>query len=205
VPGSDVVYAVEQLRDGRRFSSRRVRALAGERLLSESTVSFASDTDGLSYQAAAPAVPAPDGLPVFDPSGEPPSSEAPRRPPFLFEQRLIRWSGPQAGGRNALEVWARPAGAVPNDPLLRAAVLAALSDISTQLLGLDPRVVPRPSAASLNHMLWLHELPPLDGWLLVLRESTIAAHGRVLQSGAIYTRAGIRCASLAQESLIAHE
>ncbi|HLZ72572.1 MAG TPA: hypothetical protein VKV26_21915 [Dehalococcoidia bacterium] len=52
---------------------------------------------------------------------------------------------------------------MPDDPLARAAALAALSDISTQLMGLKPDIFSRPDLATLNHSLWLHELPPLDG------------------------------------------
>ena len=86
--------------------------------------------------------------------------------------------------------------------MLRAAALAALSDLSSQLLGLEPDAPAREMAATLNHTLWLHSLPPIAGWLLFLRESTVATQGRVLMTGAIYAAGGTRCASLAQESLL---
>jgi acyl-CoA thioesterase-2 len=205
LPGAEVRYQVERLRDGRRFSSRRVRALEGERLLTDATVGFAAEAPGSAYQAAAPAVAPPEELPLFFSSGEPNDGQAPpRRRGFLFEQRLIRWQGPGQDGNNLLEVWARANGEVPDDPLLRAAALAALSDLTSQLMGFEPKSAEQ-AAASLNHTFWLHSLPRLDGWLLFVRESSIAMGGRVLMTGALYTREGVRCASLAQESLLAGE
>jgi acyl-CoA thioesterase-2 len=206
MPGAVVQYTVDHLRDGRRFSTRRVRALEDGRLLNESTVSFAAPLEGLSYQAPAPAAPSPEALPLFNGSaGAPAAREVRRRSGFLFEQRLIRWSGPSPEGANRLELWSRAIGEVPPDPVLRAAALAALSDLMSQLMGLEPGERSEHMAATLNHTLYLHAVPAFDGWLQFVRESSIAVAGRVLMTGAIYSSAGVRCASLSQESLQSSE
>lgn len=205
LPGADVRYQVERLRDGRRFATRHVRAFESDRLLTVASVSFAAEAPGTAYQAQAPTVPPPEGLLQLVLPGRPGGEEpAPPRRGYLFEQRLIRWQGPERDGNNLLELWARANGALPDDPIARAVALAALSDLTSQVMGLEPDD-PRQAAASLNHTLWLHRLPRLDGWLLFVRESSIAVGGRVLMTGALYTEDGVRCASLAQESLLTGE
>jgi len=203
MPGSEARYVVERLRDGRRFSTRRVRAVEGERLLSESTVSFSAAPGTTNFQAQAPSAPAPEGLPLFAPDGPPPITPRPGSTGALVEQRLIRWTGPSDGGLNRLDLWYRPLGAVPDDPVLRAAALAAFSDLSSQLLGFEPDASPRPEAATMSHVIWFHALPSLDGWLLFPREASVMVGGRVLMTGALYTRDGRRCATLVQESVVA--
>ena len=113
LPGADPVYTVERLRDGRRFASRRVAAVADDKLLSETVVSFAAPAGGLAFQAAHPAVPPPAELPAFEPSGAPQPEGAARRSSFLFEQRLARWQGPSAAGKNRLDLWSRPLAKIP--------------------------------------------------------------------------------------------
>lgn len=203
MPGAPVRYRVERLRDGRRFSTRRVQALQDGRLLSETTIGFTAGSSGVAYQAAPPSAPPPEGLPQFDPP-HPGAVREPRRDDgqrgFLFEQRLIRWTGGGEQGA-ALDLWARADGGVPADPVTRAAVLGALSDLSSHFVGVEPGGVHH-GGASLDHKLWWHALPPLDDWLLFTYQSDIAVDGRVWQSGALYTRAGARCVSFVQEALL---
>jgi acyl-CoA thioesterase-2 len=204
LPGAPVRYAVERLRDGRRFSTRRVQALQEGRLLSEATVGFTAGSSGVAYRAAAPSVPPPDSLPPFAPRHPGPAvdgDEESARRGFLFEQRLIRWAGGDDGQGAALDLWARTDGAVPDDAVTRAAVLGALSDLSSHFVGVEPGGVHH-GGASLDHKLWWHALPPLDDWLLFTHQSDVAVQGRVWQSGALYTRAGLRCVSFAQEALL---
>jgi acyl-CoA thioesterase II len=205
MPDSPVRYAVERLRDGRRFTTRRVQSWQNGRLLSDAVVGFVAAGAGPSYQAAAPAVPPPEDLPLFEPWRQPAQgraaddAEGPGAS-FLFEQRLIRWQAGGEGRGAALDLWARAVGDVPDDLMTRAAVIGTLSDLMSHFVGLDPNGSPR-GGASLDHKLWWHHIPALDDWLLFCRVSDVAVDGRVLQNGAIYTRDGLRCATLAQESL----
>ena len=202
--GAPVRYVVERLRDGRRFTTRRVQALQEGRLLSETTIGFTAGSNGVAYQSAPPAAPDPETLPPFAPRqpGRVHESEPAREQRgFLFEQRMIRWTGGGEGQGAMLDLWARADGDVPDDPVTRAAVLGALSDLSSHFVGVEPGGVHH-GGASLDLKVWWHALPPLDDWLLFTHQSDIAVDGRVWQSGALFTRAGRRCVSFAQEALL---
>jgi acyl-CoA thioesterase-2 len=101
-------------------------------------------------------------------------------------------------------LWIRPRGPLPDDPVVHEAVLAYVSDAAFMStinlrhpMGWDER-----SAASLDHALWIHHPPRVDGWLLYASESPMAHGARGLILGAIYDAAGKRIASVAQEALV---
>ncbi len=56
--------------------------------------------------------------------------------------------------------------------------------------------------ASLDHTVWFHHEVRLDDWLLYVCESPIAQSSRGLIFGGLFTPAGLRLASVAQEGLI---
>lgn len=58
------------------------------------------------------------------------------------------------------------------------------------------------ASASLDHALWFHYPPRFDDWLLFTSESPAAHNARALILGQMYSRAGVRVASFAQEGLV---
>ena len=57
--------------------------------------------------------------------------------------------------------------------------------------------------ASLDHSVWLHRAPPrFDDWILFASTSPAAHAARGLVHGGMYTRDGVRFASVSQEGLI---
>ena len=56
-------------------------------------------------------------------------------------------------------------------------------------------------ATSLDHALWFHREAVCEGWMLYVQRCPVAAHGRGLAHGAIFTRDGRLVASAAQEFL----
>jgi acyl-CoA thioesterase-2 len=56
--------------------------------------------------------------------------------------------------------------------------------------------------ASLDHAVWLHAPARFDGWMLYASDSPVAVAGRALVLGSMWSRAGVRVASVAQEGLI---
>ena len=202
--GSPIRFAVERVRDGGSFSTRRVAADQDGETIFVATASFCLPEEGVSHQGPAPEAPPPDGLPDRDElrerivgrrsrnhavevrmcDGHPFGSSEPRPP----RQRL----------------WIRPRGPLPDDPLVHEAVLAYVSDtafLSTLNLRHPMRWDER-SAASLDHALWIHHPPRAGDWLLFVAESPVAHAARGLILGAIYDRAGLRIASVAQEALV---
>ena len=58
---------------------------------------------------------------------------------------------------------------------------------------------------SLDHAVWLHQPARWDDWLLVTTRSDIAADGRALTRREVYTQAGERVATIAQEAPIGEQ
>ena len=56
--------------------------------------------------------------------------------------------------------------------------------------------------ASLDHAIWFHRPFRVDDWLLYDQLSPVASGGRGLALGTIYTAAGERVVSTAQEGLV---
>jgi len=201
-----ILLEVDRIRDGRSFTTRRVVASqAGEEIFCLSA-SFAVPEAGMRHQEPMPA--APPGDPTSFPTWE----------------QMRRRQGPRPGqeSRNPLEVhvaaqslppedsaervvWMRFRAPLPDDPLLRAAALVYASDrtlVGTARLVAHHQLEGDLMGASLDHSLWLHHLPPLEGWLLYRSRCPVAEAARGLILGELYDEAGVRLASVAQEGLI---
>src|SRR5262247_3726061 len=62
-PKVPIIYDVERVRDGRSFTTRRVKAVQHGQAIFITSVSFHRDEPGLTHQAKMPDVPSPDELP----------------------------------------------------------------------------------------------------------------------------------------------
>lgn len=201
-PSTQIVYVVENSRDGRSFSTRRVIARQHGETIFHMTASFQVHEEGLDHQDAMPDVPGPDGLPPLSEStGE---QAAARR--GEWDALDVRYDDGSAGRGDALRVWLRTAGPMPDDPLLHTAVLAYASDLTllaAAALRHDVRFGdPGVAAASLDHAMWFHRPVRVDDWLLHDEYSPSASGGRGLALGRIFTRDGSLVASTAQEGLV---
>jgi len=205
-PGVPLRYAVQRIRDGRSFATRRVVAWQGDEAVFNLAASFARPEQGISHQDPMPDAPAPEGLPDWEDL----------RAEILGDPRQRRRDGPvevrvcdpdRADGTPLpprRRVWLRPRGPLPEDPLVHLAVLVYASDRTLVGTAARPHGLPwgRRIAASLDHAVWVHRPPRLDDWLLYVSESPAAHAGRGLVFGALYDRPGRRIASVAQEGLI---
>ena len=103
-------------------------------------------------------------------------------------------------------LWFRMAAPAPADPAMRSAMLAYLSDFGLLTTAVLPHGIPlfsgKLQVASLDHALWLHELPDLDHWHLFTMESPWAGGGRGLTRGTFHSATGRHVASVSQEGLI---
>lgn len=202
-------FSVERMRDGHSFSTRRVHAMQKGQPILAMTASFQDPAGGLDHQDPMPDVPRPEELTsladAFAGIDHPTVDHIRRR---AIEHRhveghLMDRTGPQQSHQS---VWMRPVGKVPNDPLLKAAILAYASDFTLLESSLrqhginwsDRRLRP----ASLDHAMWFHREAEPDQWLLYVQESPSAQGGRGLGIGRIFTEDGVLIATVAQEGML---
>ena len=205
--GVEIAWEVERLRDGLQFAVRRVAARQKERLVFTLTASFTRPRPGIAHQDPMPAAPAFDGLPDWedlrvailrDPGA--------RRPGGPLEVRECdpEDAVPAVGRAARRRFWMRPRGVLPDDPLVHAAVLAFASDRG--LLGTAGRphglMWGTGQGASLDHAVWLHGAARFEDWVLYASESPVAVAGRGLVLGSMWTRGGVRVATIVQEGII---
>lgn len=207
-PGEPVELAVERVRDGRRLAHRRVSMAHGGRLLCEATARFAAPGEGPAYRDAPPAAPPPEELAseeeVARAEGQDPDQPGPFGGPLEWRWVGVPWhvDGPDPTSRYL--GWVRPRHPLPDEPALRPAALAYLSDYHSHMsvarrLGahFDPM-----GFASLDQILWIHRDRPWDDWWLMVTESRVAWGGRALTHRSLHTRDGEPVASMAQEALL---
>lgn len=203
-------FVVERMRDGRSFSTRRVHAIQHGRPILSLTASFQDPAGGLDHQDPMPQVPGPDSLPsmnaVYDQYDVPQAKRLAERP---FDHRYP--AGDLAGparepGEAVQQVWVRMISEPLEDPYLRSALLAFVSDFSLlepvlRRHGLawgDRRLRP----ASLDHAMWFHRDVDPTQWMLYDQTSPSAQGGRGLGTGRFFTQDGRLVASVAQEGMM---
>lgn len=213
-PGDDtrpIHFAVEEMRDGHSFSTRRVHAIQKGAPIMSMNCSFQERAGGLDHQDPMPFVPGPEGLASLSELARSGDNETARvivglRP---IEQRPVEGSlftGPSADRSPASHIWLRSIGPLPSDPLLHAAVLAYASDYSL----LDPVLRrhglawgdPRLRIASLDHAMWFHRDADPSDWILYAQQSPSATSGRGLAIGKMFTQDGTLVATVAQEGMV---
>ncbi len=213
-PKVPIVYEVERVRDGKSFTTRRVKAIQHGQPIFVMSVSFHRDEPGLAHQATMPAVPSPDELPSEAEIREkvlPMMPEPVRRyyeserPIELRPVEYDRYLGKKIeDGR--FHVWIRATGKLPDEPAIHQCVLAYASDMTLLDSALTPhgRSVFEQTimAASLDHALWLHRPVRADEWLLYAQDSPNMAGARGFSRGLIFARDGTLVASVAQEGLV---
>jgi acyl-CoA thioesterase-2 len=215
-PKIPIIYDVERIRDGRSFTTRRVKAIQHGQPIFTLSASFQVEEQGFSHDIAMPSVLDPDDLPteqeirvrVMPLMPDPVRKYFERERPI--ELRPVEFK--RYMSREALEpkfnVWIRATGPLPDDPAIHQAVLAYASDMTlldSTLVAHGRTVFEREvQAASLDHSLWFHRPFRADDWLLYAQESPFTGGARGFARGSIFTREGKLIASVAQEGLIRH-
>lgn len=204
-------YVVYRIRDGRTFTTRDVVAYqAGEAIFNLSS-SFALPEEGITHQQPMPDVPPPEGLPEWEFVRPDRVPEEMRRDVEQWwrdspiEMRACDpWGTDWPDGMPRRRVWMRVRGAFPDEEIVHAALLTYASDRGLIATARMPHNIGRTmgASASLDHALWFHYPPRFDDWLLFTSESPAAHNARALILGQMYSRAGVRVASVAQEGLV---
>jgi acyl-CoA thioesterase II len=213
-PHSPILYNVDRIRDGRSFATRRVVAIQHGEAIFNLSASFHGEEPGFEHQMEMPASVDPETLPTFH---ERFADIADKLGPWFSKPRPIdlRYVGEPhrlTRGRTDIErepkqqVWFKPSGPLPEDPLLHACIVAYASDMTL----LDSAIIPHNLSwddgsmmgASLDHAMWFHRPFKADQWLLYAQESTAAYGGRAMARGEIFTQSGELLVSVVQEGLI---
>ncbi len=203
-----IVFAVDRIRNGRSFTTRRVVAIQHGEAIFNLQCSFHVDEAGPDHAERPPSVPPPEEL--DDAAALAPAADQRGLRPELMSVIDLRYVSEVPWRREAPGVaqrlWVRVDEPLADDQLLQAAAMAFLSDLSLidatlQPLGLS-FTMPGFAGASLDHCMWFHRPAHADEWLLYDQHSPSATHARGLALGSLFTRAGDLAVSVAQEGLI---
>jgi acyl-CoA thioesterase-2 len=213
-PAAEIRYAVDRIRDGRSFTTRRV--VAWQERNGEDVAIFALTADFHAGERAIaehsqpmPDVPRPESLPgtaeIVAKHGEQAAwMGAMGR---AVEQRFLQdpfTAAPKSPPDTKTWTWLRVSGQLTDDPVVHAAALTFVSDLTllsagfARLGGGWPDFV----GASLDHAVWFHQPVRADDWFLYETDSPAASAGRALCFGQIWSADGTHLATVAQEGLI---
>jgi acyl-CoA thioesterase-2 len=191
-PEVPVQLSVESVREGRSFRTFEVRLAQDGQPRFVATGQFHADEPGVDYQPSMPDVPPPDDLEEHWAAGP-------------VESRNLGPTPPAADGTHTStrRAWLRLTTALPDDPVVAAAMAAYVSDLtgnSFRPLSLD--TYEGFVDASLDHALWFHRPLRVDEWVFFDIHCALNHAGRSLIRGSIYDGSGRLCLSMAQELLI---
>ncbi len=213
-PKVPILYEVERIRDGKSFTTRRVKAIQHGKAIFSLSASFQVIEPGFEHSAEMPTVPDPESLPTEEERRQaivkfvPPQYQA----HFLRERPIeLRSVDPKDILSREKKppfhhVWFRATGPLPSDSALQQCVLAYASDMTLLDTCTRPHGVnwfmDSLQTASLDHAMWFHRPFRADDWLLYAQDSPSASGARGFNRGSIFDRSGNLVASVAQEGLI---
>ncbi len=212
-PKQPIDYAVERIRDGRSFTTRRIVAYQADKPIFNLSMSFQVHEQGPTRQvdAVIPKEPAgeeyEDGLiRAMSKLGMTLDKEKVGVGPvqILVEEGLSMNDG--SGREPELRAWFRSRGPLPDDPALHAAILAYTSDQTIVVAAQHPMewgiIDADTQSASLDHAIWFHDDFRIDDWLYAVHDSPVLKRSRALGRVLFYTRDGRLVASAVQEGLM---
>ncbi|PSW07551.1 acyl-CoA thioesterase II [Photobacterium lipolyticum] len=213
-PEKPIIYDVEKLRDGRSFSTRRVKAIQNGRPIFYLTASYQAVEEGFNHQSTMPDVAGPDGLASEKELVQSIAHHLPQqavdtfgrdRPIEVRPVTVINPLKPQAAEPKQY-LWIKANGEMPDDPRIHQYLLAYASDWGFLVTALQPHGVtlltPKMQVATIDHSMWFHRPFRLDEWLLYAIDSPSASGARGLVRGEIYNQKGELVASAIQEGLM---
>jgi acyl-CoA thioesterase-2 len=215
-PGEPIDYAVERVRDGRSFCSRRVTASQAGKVAFEMIASFTVAASGEVIKPDVPVdfddLPPPESLPRYhdlmaaqDPV---PIAAGWALREHGVDVRVVNapWSPNGPSSASGIRMWIRANGKMPDDPKLHAAMLAYQSDESLADNLLVPSGLtwssPDVFIVSLDHGMWFHRPVDMNQWHFVEQRPLTAEGGRGVACGCVWTQDKKLVASFTQEALM---
>ena len=206
-PRVPIVFDVERVRDGRSFTTRRVRAVQHGEVIFTLGASFQLPQRGVEHAEPPPSgVPAPEDLPDLGEwlRGERTFLSGVPRPLDLRFVEAPLWTSRRGPATDQPQrVWMRADGTLPHDPMLHVCLLTYASDLTLLASVLAPHPPMRQVAmASLDHAMWFHHPFRADEWLLYECRSPSASGSRGLATGRFFTRDGRLVVTAVQEGMV---
>ena len=210
-PTVPIIYEVDQIRDGRSFTTRRVVAVQHGKAIFNLSASFQVQEGGIDHQGEMPEAPDPESLPTMgerlEAAGIPMDAFWSRpRPIDVRHCEEPAWLARDGEPRAEQMVWMRADGTLTDDPLLHVCLVTYASDMTL----LDSVLMAhglswqsgRINGASLDHAMWFHRPFRADDWLLYVQQSPTSSGARGLARGDLWTRDGRHVVSVVQEGLL---
>ena len=203
---------VEEVLDGRSFSTRRVVAQQNDRIIFSARASFQELQGGVEHQSSMPDAPEPESLPSsvdFFANLHVPEAERMNRTNAVDMRHVggAIWVRPQKNPSPHALIWFRLRSQMPQESpqSLHRAMLAYVTDQfmlepvmrAHGLFWLDKNL----SVATLDHSIWWHRDVDMSEWILAELTSPSAQGGRGL-SVARYYQNGTHIATMAQEGMV---
>ena len=213
LPGSvdyPVLYIVDLVRDGKRYSNRRVRAIQNGKEIFMLTASFQIPEAGYDHQQQKPELKTPECLAPFEERFSSLRIRGGKKfdVPHGIDVRPVSdydWAKPEFKA-NDNSMWLRAKHKITGCDYMHQCILAYASDfnfLSTSLMPHKQTYFKRFfQIATIDHSIWFHRPFRMDKWLLHEVHSVSASSGRGLVKGNIYTEEGIMIASTMQEGVI---
>jgi acyl-CoA thioesterase II len=207
-PRVPIVFDVERVRDGRSFTTRRVRAVQHGEVIFTLGASFQLPQRGVEHAEPPPSgVPAPEDLPDLGEwlRGERTFLSGVPRPLDLRFVEAPLWTSRRGPATDQPQrVWMRADGTLPHDPMLHVCLLTYASDLTLLASVLAPHPLPmrQVAMASLDHAMWFHHPFRADEWLLYECRSPSASGSRGLATGRFFTRDGRLVVTAVQEGMV---
>jgi acyl-CoA thioesterase-2 len=213
-PNRPIEYAVERIRDGRSFTTRRVVAYQEDAAIFNLSMSFQEpeeaegrqmdiavpdEVDGESYE---------DGvIRALESNGISLTLEQVGYGAVEVRIEEGLYMNESTGDRPPeLRAWFRSRGPLPDDPDLHAAILAYASDLTIVVAAQHPMpwglLDPQTQSASLDHAIWFHDDFRIDDWIYAVHDSPVLKRSRALGRVLFYARDGRLVASAVQEGLM---
>ncbi|MEE2663147.1 MAG: acyl-CoA thioesterase II [Myxococcota bacterium] len=212
-PQQPIDYAIDRIRDGRSFTTRRIVANQGDRPILNMAISFMVEEAGFEHQLDIEIPTTIEGEQYEDGLRrglrargiELPGDEPPLQPVEIRSSEPLRIFDEERY-EPTMHTWLRTRGTLPDDPALHQCILAYASDLSVMVPTIHPHdvglVSPGVHSASLDHAMWFHRPLRIDEWHYCRHESPVSANARGFGIVTFYTRAGVLVASCTQEGLI---
>lgn len=208
-----ILYEVDRIRDGRSFTTRRVKAIQHGRAIFDMAMSGQKSEPGMSHSLPMPDVPPPEALrgdrEVFLEHAK--VNPEVKHYAFRFEAIDVRQVERMSMTDNESHppykhTWLKTRDPLPDDRALHLAVLGYMSDLDFMSTSMLPHgrnaMRGQVYGASLDHSLWFHRPFRADEWLLFAKESPNAGGARGFVRGQFFNRKGELVATAAQECLI---
>ncbi|MEO0873505.1 MAG: acyl-CoA thioesterase II, partial [Bacteroidota bacterium] len=173
-----IVFEVERTRDGRSFTTRRVKAIQHGQAIFFLAASFQLEQDGYEHQMEMPRVSKAEDLPSWEGMAKqfgdilPPNLKRMLDVKRPIEFRPVEFINPLAKEKYdpVRHVWMKARGEMPEDRRLHDLVLAYATDYNLLTTALLPHGLAADfsslTLASLDHAMWFHRPLRIDEWLL---------------------------------------